>query len=505
MDRAFHSDIIANISHEIRTPLAAITGYAEILASNESDPKKREWCEGILKSSLLLERLVNDILEFSKASSETFSIRPEPCDVRGLVQEVVELMHVKARYKSLELSYRRGADAHPVIVTDPARLKQILFNIIGNAIKFTEVGYVRISDELVPSKHDGFDYRIHVQDTGRGIKDEDREKLFSPYFQTTQATDQQRTGTGLGLAISQLLAKGLGGQISFQSEQGIGTTFTLSIAAKISQARTSKTGDHRYKLPAHQERKAPLAGRMILLADDSPDIIAILNHVLENEGATIKIARDGHEALEYLRVMTFDLAIMDVQMPRVSGLDAARITRASGVNMPILILSAKAELEGENLEGSGVTDFMSKPIDIPRLLEKVSHLCSLTPARSSFIPEKHTFPSILLIEDDNELSLLTDLYLNKHGYNCTVAPKLADARDYILKSRFDYIMLDLNLPDGRGISLFDEDLGEMNEHTPVIISSGGVTLEETLHPRVRKTFQKPYRLDDLVHYLEVGP
>jgi CheY-like chemotaxis protein/anti-sigma regulatory factor (Ser/Thr protein kinase) len=343
--------------------MTAILGYAELLGNDALGEAERADCiETIRRNGDHLMAIINDILDLSKIESGQFTVEPSDTVVADVVRDVVQLLQVRALSKGIQLLHVIEGDAPRVPVrTDPVRLRQVLLNLVGNAVKFTDQGSVRVS---VSAERDGhrMRFRVATQDTGPGIEPEQLGRLFQPFSQADASHTRRHGGTGLGLAISQRLANLLGGQIDVASEPGRGSVFTLSFAADtVADASLvpATAGSIRPRPGA-----GPLAGMRILLVEDSIDSQRILSALLRLSGAEVDVAGDGLSAVSrFDGAYAPDLVIMDIQMPVMDGIEAITRIRARGFGGRIVALTAAAlGLERERAIAAGCEGFHLKPI-----------------------------------------------------------------------------------------------------------------------------------------------
>jgi CheY-like chemotaxis protein/nitrogen-specific signal transduction histidine kinase len=367
------TNFLANVSHEIRTPMTAILGYAEILKDPRLAPAERaDYIETIRRNGDHLLAIINDILDISKIEADAMRLDTRDVQVPEIVRDVVRLLHVRAVAQGISLTYGiEGDAAHLAVRSDPVRIRQVLMNLVGNAVKFTTEGSVRVTVSAT-RKGPRAEIRIAVQDTGCGIAPEDIPTLFQPFTQTDTSFTRRHGGAGLGLAISRRLAAMLGGRIEVVSEPGRGSTFTFLFEADLAA------------LPAASERAVvmglpglpsggpgPLSGLRVLLVEDSIDSQRILSALLGLAGANVTVAGDGMVALKQLGDGAEPhLVIMDIQMPGMDGIEATRLIRERGFRGRILALTAAA-LKGERDRaiGAGCDGFFVKPISRQELVD----------------------------------------------------------------------------------------------------------------------------------------
>ncbi len=388
------SQFLANMSHEIRTPMTAIMGYTDLLLSCEwPNAERREHLQVVKRNSQHLLTIINDILDLSKIESEEIELELAQCSASEVVEEVRSLLQVSANEKQLGLDVQYREPFPSTIRTDSVRLRQILVNLVGNAIKFTEKGVVKITVGCTRQDDGSARMQFEVADTGIGISAEEMDRLFQPFTQADMTFTRRFGGTGLGLAISQRLARLLGGQIEVRSEPGKGSTFILTIdpgpleSASMVQAPAARLTDT--QKPAQEEPGQQLAG-FVLLAEDDPDIRPLLVRNLVALGLEVDTAEDGRIACEKALASRaqgrpYGLILMDIQMPELDGHEATRRLRREGWKGPIVAVTAHAmDGDREKCLTAGCDDYVSKPITSEELLATVArHLDRATPSLSA--------------------------------------------------------------------------------------------------------------------------
>ena len=394
------SQFLANMSHEIRTPMTAIMGYTDLLMSSTWPAEEdREHLKVIKRNSENLLAIISDILDLSKIESEEVSLDLAEVPVREVVEEVRSLMQMRTDEKGLQLNVDFQEPLFRAIRTDPGRLRQILVNLVGNAVKFTEQGSVTITVGSARQDDDGsVKLQFEVADTGIGISSEAIGRLFQPFTQADMTFTRRFGGTGLGLAISQRLAGLLGGRIEVQSQPGKGSTFTLTIYA----VPMDKVQEHPALLPDSTDEMQPTAtGRpqrlhgCVLLAEDDLDLRALLVRNLVALGLEVDTAEDGRIACKQAlkskaEGRPYDLILMDIQMPELDGHEATRSLRRDGWEGPIVAVTAHAMSgDREKCLEAGCNDYVSKPVTPDELFAVVSrHVRSATPTIVESNPEK---------------------------------------------------------------------------------------------------------------------
>jgi signal transduction histidine kinase len=379
------SAFLANMSHEIRTPMTAILGFAEILADNDLSPECVEAAQTIKRNGQYLLELINDILDLSKIEANRLETETTVCSPIQIVEDVIALMRFRAESKGLQLTATCRGPIPARIQSDPTRLRQILINLIGNAVKFTEVGSVQLITHLETDAAEP-KLRFDVVDSGIGMTDAQRRRLFQPFTQADASTTRRFSGTGLGLTISKRLADALGGEIYVKSSPGKGSTFTVTVAtgglddvANMEEITPVTTAE----APTNADEPAANRGRVscrVLLAEDGPDNQRLLSFILSKAGADVTIVENGQAAVDaVLNAMAtsagndcreFDLVLMDMQMPVMDGYDATRRLRRQGFTGPIVALTAHAsEEDRQRCLHAGCDDFVSKPVNRNALVD----------------------------------------------------------------------------------------------------------------------------------------
>ena len=378
------SEFLANMSHEIRTPMNSILGFTELLRRSRR-PQGGDWrrhLNSIHSSGKQLLELINGILDLSKVEAGKLEVERIEFEPHRVVAEVVQAMMVQASDKSLSLSLKAQGALPRYVHSDPARLRQIVTNLIGNAIKFTSQGGVDVVLRANQSSSDPY-YEIAISDSGIGMPREKLDTIFAAFTQADASVTRQFGGTGLGLAISKQFAVALGGDIRVSSEVGVGSVFTVAIdpgpLADVEQLDPALFEDlDQWADPREPAPKGTAAGSnglrglRILVADDSEQNRELLKIVLGDEGATISEAANGEIALEYVREQEFDLVLLDIQMPVMDGFTALAKMREAGVAIPVVALTAHA-MDGfaDQLTQAGFTNYATKPIDFDALIELI--------------------------------------------------------------------------------------------------------------------------------------
>lgn len=363
---------LANMSHEIRTPLAAILGYSELLKgrTNSSDPEAATQLDRVSRNAAQLGRLIDELLDLSKIEAEKLEIELSDFDLLNAIEDALASVSLMARQRGLVFEQKMTGDVPRFIRTDSTRFKQILTNIIGNAVKFTESGRIDVEFEHLQTRGKHL-LQVRTTDTGIGLSPEQQQKLFEPFMQADASVTRKYGGTGLGLVLSRRLARLLGGELTLEkSALGEGSSFLLTIEIEIPKK------DAQIPEPTRSPSTLPrLDGARILVVDDSPDNQTIIRLFLTAVGAEVSLANNGLEAVEKMTGTAHDVVLMDIQMPLMDGYQALKIVNQNGYRGPILALTAHAlKEEKDRCLAAGFTDYMSKPINRGLLIERLAQL-----------------------------------------------------------------------------------------------------------------------------------
>lgn len=397
------SEFLANMSHEIRTPMTAILGYAETIADNVVKPENMEATEVIRRNGEHLLGIINDILDLSKIEAGKMTVEHIPCSPVEIATEVASLIRVRADAKGLSFNIEAVGPIPETIQSDPTRIRQILVNLVGNSVKFTEIGGVRIIMRFVPDETNPL-MQYDVLDTGIGMSEEKASKLFQAFNQGDTSMAREFGGTGLGLTISKRFSEMLGGNIVIvDTQEGVGTRFRATIATgplggvrmieNPVSARAAKRGEkEKSKVNADA-----LVGLKILLAEDGPDNQRLISHVLKKAGGSVEVAENGQVAMEKATSALeqgepFDVVLMDMQMPIMDGYTATSFLRAKGYSRAIIALTAHAMSgDREKCIEAGCDDYATKPIDRKKLIETIRANAGpdgSVPERPNLLPEQ---------------------------------------------------------------------------------------------------------------------